>query len=58
MIFYHILSDLVPDFGKGPKRVFENNFLKTYFLPREGLIRSTKIQFINLKFGMGVPYPK
>ena len=31
MSFHHILSDLVSDFGKGPKRGF-NNFFKTYFL--------------------------
>ena len=55
MIFHDILSDLVPNFGKGPKMGFKNTFFWTYFLPREGLIRSTKIQFINLKFGMGVP---
>ena len=56
MIFHHMLSDLGPDFGKDPKRGFSKNFfVLTYFLPREGLIKSTKIKFKNLKFGMGVP---
>ena len=55
MIFHHLLSDLIPNFGKGLKREFKKNLFGTYFLPREDLIRSTKIQFKNLKFGMGVP---
>ena len=58
MIFHYILSDLVPNFGKGPKRGFKKNLVWTYFMPREGLIRSTKIQFINMKFGMRASYPK
>ena len=33
MIFHHIFSDLISDFGKGPKRGFKKNW--TYFLPRE-----------------------
>ena len=51
MIFHHILSDLVPDFGKSNKKGFKKHLYKTYFLPMEGLIGSTKIQF-----GMGL-YP-
>ena len=35
MSFHHILSDLVYDFGKGPKRVFLKYKFWTYFLPRE-----------------------
>ena len=44
IIFHHILSDLVSNFGKGPKRGLKNYFW-TYFMPREGLIGSTKIKF-------------
>ena len=56
MIFHHMLSDLGPAFGKGPKRGFKKKlFLLNYFLPKEGLIRSTKIQLKNMKIGMGVP---
>ena len=54
MIFHNIISDLVPNFGKGPKRV-KQTFTKTYFLPRERLIGSTKIQLKNLKFGIWYP---
>ena len=31
MSFHHILSDLVSDFGKGPKRGFLKNFFKNLF---------------------------
>ena len=55
MIFHHILSELDPHFGKGPKRGLKKTFFFTFFLQREGLNGSTKIQFKNLKFGMGVP---
>ena len=30
MIFHHILSDLVSDFGKGPKRGFKKLFLDLF----------------------------
>ena len=53
MIFHQILSDPVSDFGKGPKRGVKKNNLDLYSA-KEGLIRSTKIQFKNLKFGIGV----
>ena len=52
MIFHNMLSDMGPHFGRGPKRGV-NFFFFTYFLPRVGLIVWTKIQFKNLKFGMG-----
>ena len=32
-----------PQFWKGPQKGVKKNFVKTYFLPREGLIRSIKI---------------
>ena len=44
-----------PQFWKGPQKGVLKNFFWTYFMSREGLIRSTKIQCKNLKFGMGVP---
>ena len=54
MIFHHILLDLVPNFGKGPKRGLKKLFLDL-FSAKGGPNQTTKIQFKNLKFGMGVP---
>ena len=56
----HILSDQVSDFWKWPKNIFlpQKGVYKYDFLdflkPKwgGGLIRSTKTQFKNLKFGM------
>ena len=39
----------------GPIGGLKKNLFLTYFLPREGIIGWTKIQFKNLKFYMGVP---
>ena len=36
MIFHHILSELDPHFGKGPKRGFKKNFVATFFSAKGG----------------------
>ena len=51
----HILLDPVINSWKCPKRGFKNMIFLLTFLPKGGgLIRSTKTQLKNLKFGMVV----
>ena len=56
MIFHYIVLDLVSVFGNIPKGAFKK-ILLDLFLPGGGLIKSIKILFKHLKFGMVVNWP-